>query len=313
MADTIVAVADIGSSTVHLLVARLGPDGALQALLDESVRPLLGARAAATGSIPPDAEADVLAALRRYQAAALQLGAATLLIVATQAVRQASNGVAMIRRLQAALNQPVVIISPEQETRLALLGAYGGQLPPAGLFADSGGASTQVAAVEAGRVTWQRSLPVGASSLTGTFLLDDPATPTQEAQAIRAIEGAIDMLPPPPGIGCWLPVITGGTATTIVYAGLGGCSPAELTPGCLAAAESILRGQSSATLSLRHGMDHQRARIVYAGCLVIRRLIDWSTAAAWRVSTNGLREGIVRAAVADPNGWQLAVSDSGIS
>jgi len=150
---------DIGSTTVHLLIARLSEEGRLLPYHEDSVRPLLGARRAPDGAIPAEAEADVLTALRCYQDVARQLGAARLLVVATEAVRSARNGAALLQRWQDALDLPIITLTASQETRLAMLGAYNGVLPEAGLFADSGGASTQVAVVAGGAPPSAGSLP----------------------------------------------------------------------------------------------------------------------------------------------------------
>lgn len=297
----VIAVVDVGSATVHLLVARLHPNGALQPLHDESATLQLGARAA-NGQIPPDAAADVLAALARYALVAQRLGATQLLVVATQAVRASANGATMAQEWSAAIGAPVAILTAAEETRLSLLGAFEGVLPASALFADSGGASTQAAVLAAGRVAWQQSLPIGASSLTGAFLAHDPPTDDEAARAAAAVDAALAALPAT--VAPETPVITGGTARTLSALGGNGCPPGLLTPACLAALETMLRRTPSAALAREHRLPPQRARILCAGCLIVRRLVDWSGAPAWRVSAEGIREGVARAWAAHGEQWR---------
>jgi exopolyphosphatase / guanosine-5'-triphosphate,3'-diphosphate pyrophosphatase len=301
------AAVDIGSTTVHLLVARLADDGTLLPRYEESARPLLGARRAADGAIPPDAEADVLVALRHYQEVATAFGASRLLVVATEAVRAAPNGADLIGRWQHALALPIAALTAAQETRLAMLGAYGGTVPEAGLFADSGGASTQVAAIAGGAVLWQRSLPIGGSGLTATDLAADPPTRQQVDAADRAVRAALATLPAPPTGSELQPVITGGSAATIQALGLPGCGPGVLTAACLAEAERILVTDASGALAQRFRLPPERARVLGAGCLIIRRLVLWSGYPSWRASVAGIREGMIRAWTAAPQDWPAAL------
>jgi exopolyphosphatase / guanosine-5'-triphosphate,3'-diphosphate pyrophosphatase len=299
------AAVDIGSTTVHLLVARLADDGTLLPRYEESARPLLGARRAADGAIPPDAEADVLVALRHYQEVATAFGASRLLVVATEAVRAAPNGADLIGRWQHALALPIAALTAAQETRLAMLGAYGGTVPEAGLFADSGGASTQVAAIAGSAILWQRSLPIGASGLTATHLAADPPTPQQVAMAEDAVGATLATLPAPPTGSALQPVITGGSAATIQALGLPGCGPGVLTADCLAQAEAVLTHDPSRVLVQRFRLPPERARVLGAGCLIIRRLVLWSGYPSWRASVAGIREGMIRAWTTAPQDWPV--------
>ncbi len=307
MRQPLCAVVDIGSTTVHLLIARLSEEGRLLPYHEDSVRPLLGARRAPDGAIPAEAEADVLTALRCYQDVARQLGAARLLVVATEAVRSARNGAALLQRWQDALDLPIITLTASQETRLAMLGAYNGVLPEAGLFADSGGASTQVAVVAGRALLWQRSLPIGASSLTGAHLAGDPPSVDEREAADEAVRAALTTLPSPPSRDGLQPVITGGSAVTLQSLALDGCPPGTLSTTCLAQAEALLTQQSSQAIARRFNLPVERARILGAGCLIVRSLVLWSDYDAWRVSVAGIREGMIRAWTANPQAWLPAV------
>ena len=241
------AAVDIGSATVHLLIARLSDAGKLETYHEESVRPLLGARRTSNGMIPPDAADEVLAALRRYQRVAAEFGVYRLLVVATEAVRAAANGGEVVTRWQDALSQPIAVLTTVQETRLAMYGAYAGTLPEAGLFADSGGASTQVAVIAGRAVLWQCSLPIGASGLTSAYLRSDPPTTQEVATADGAVWRALTALPSPsaPTDPAFRPVITGGTASTLQALALPGCTAGTVTTACLTSAALAIAAASA--------------------------------------------------------------------
>jgi exopolyphosphatase / guanosine-5'-triphosphate,3'-diphosphate pyrophosphatase len=314
MTRPLCAAVDIGSATFHPLIARLDEAGGLRTHYEESVRPMLGARRAPDGTIPPDAEADVQAALRHYQGVAAELGVRRLLVVATQAIRAAGNGGELVTRWQERLAQPIHVLTAAQETRLAMIGAYGGAIPDTGLFADSGGASTQVASIAGGALLWQRSLPLGASALTAAHLPSDPPTASEVAVADGAVLAGLAVLPPPPAASTGTaprPVITGGSASTLQALALPGCTAGTLTMACLSAAQTLLAEEPSPALAQRFQLPPERARILCAGCLIVRRLVQWSGYDTWRASVAGIREGMIRAWSADPEHWLARLTEPG--
>lgn len=312
MTHPLCAAVDIGSATVHLLIARFSAAGPLETYHEDSVRLLLGARRMSDGTIPAAAAADVLAALRHYQRVATEFGVPRLLVVATEAVRAAANGAEMVAAWQDALSQPIAVLTTAQETRLAMYGAYGGTIPDAGLFADSGGASTQVAVLAGGAVLWQRSLPIGASVLTAAYLSGDPPTAQEVTAADGAVRTALTALPPPPSApagAAFRPVITGGSASTLQALALPGCVAGTLTTVCLTSAETLLLREPSPALARRLNLPPERARILCAGCLILRRLVQWSGRSLWLASVAGIREGMIRAWSADQRHWLARLTD----
>src|SRR5947199_4664128 len=86
-----IAVVDVGSNSLRLVVfERL--DGSLLPLLNEKVMCGLGRGIAATGRLNPDGVALAYPNLQRFVALARALGVDHLAIIATAAVREASDG-----------------------------------------------------------------------------------------------------------------------------------------------------------------------------------------------------------------------------
>src|SRR5207302_7961743 len=84
------AAIDIGSNTVHLVVAHCTPDD-LDIIKDEVELVRIGESVTATGEISQQKRQQTIETLRKYKALAEQHGAGQILVVATEAIRQASN------------------------------------------------------------------------------------------------------------------------------------------------------------------------------------------------------------------------------
>src|SRR5260370_12789502 len=86
----ICASMDIGSNGVHLVVARCRPDD-LDIIADEVETVRIGESVNATGAISEQKIADTIAVLHKYKALAEQHHASPILVVATEAIRKATN------------------------------------------------------------------------------------------------------------------------------------------------------------------------------------------------------------------------------
>lgn len=159
-----IAVIDIGSNSVRLVVyERLARSPT--PLFNEKVLAGLGAGVADTGKLSPDATQKTLAALRRFVAMAAQMRVKELDVVATAAVRDASNGPDFIREAEAICGVAVGILTGAEEARMAALGVIAGFQRPDGVAGDLGGGSLELVEVEGSRVGASDSLTLGGLSL----------------------------------------------------------------------------------------------------------------------------------------------------
>jgi exopolyphosphatase/guanosine-5'-triphosphate,3'-diphosphate pyrophosphatase len=169
-------VLDIGSNTVHLLVADVRPGG--RPLATTSRRTVLRLMRYLTpdGAITEEG----VVALETAVAEAGRLAASErvdeLLATATSAVREAANGAEVIARIESALGQPLQVLGGETEARFTFLavrrwfGWAAGQI----LLFDIGGGSLEVAAGSDELPDAAESVPLGAGRMTVGFLPDDP-------------------------------------------------------------------------------------------------------------------------------------------
>ena len=207
------AAIEVGSNSVHLLVAELTDDG-LRVLHDESLLLGLGAVVDMEGRIP-DEEADgALEVLKDYAATAADEGAEWIVLLATEPLRRASNRTHFCEAAREATGRPLHVLSHDEEAELTVLGVLNGE-PPAEpmLVLDIGGGSSEVILLEPGADPVVGVMPVGSARLTASHVEADPPT-ADEVQALRS--EAHHLLSGMPAGHPRRGVVVGGSGTNLV-------------------------------------------------------------------------------------------------
>ena len=188
-------VLDIGSNTVHLLVADVRPGGRPLATTSQRTVLRLMRYLDSDGSITEEGVRALVSAVAEARAVAESERVDELLATATSAVREATNGASVIARIEEALGQSLQVLGGETEARFTFLavrrwfGWAAGQI----LLFDIGGGSLEIAAGSDELPDAAESVPLGAGRMTVQFLPDDPPGP----EAIDALRThAADMLRP---------------------------------------------------------------------------------------------------------------------
>lgn len=193
-------VLDIGSNTVHLLVADVHPGGRPLATTSQRTVLRLMRYLEPDGSI---SEAGVRAledAVAQARDIAKAENVVELLATATSAVREATNGAEVIARIEARLGQDLQVLGGESEARFTFLavrrwfGWSAGQI----LLFDIGGGSLEVAAGADELPDVAASVPLGAGRATVEFLPNDPpgedAVDALRAHARTSLEPVVAMM-----------------------------------------------------------------------------------------------------------------------
>ena len=174
-------VLDIGSNTVHLLVADVRPGGRPLATTSQRTVLRLMRYLAPDGSITDEGVTALVTAVSEAREIAAAEHVDELLATATSAVREATNGPEVIALIEGALGQPLQVLGGETEARYTFLavrrwfGWAAGQI----LLFDIGGGSLELAAGADELPEAAASVPLGAGRMTIQFLPDDP--PGEEA------------------------------------------------------------------------------------------------------------------------------------
>jgi exopolyphosphatase / guanosine-5'-triphosphate,3'-diphosphate pyrophosphatase len=165
-----VAVIDIGSNSLRLVIydgVRRSP----RPLVNEKVMCGLGRNLEATGKLDPDGVALARANLHRFVTLARDISVRRLDVLATAAVRDASDGKGFVADIERRHRLKVQILSGEQEGRLSACGVLAGIPDAGGIVGDLGGGSAELVPVAGGQVGAAATLPVGPLRLAA--LADD--------------------------------------------------------------------------------------------------------------------------------------------
>lgn len=307
-----VAVIDIGSNSIKVLVARREPDGPLVSLEGRT----LDARISAgiSQQSPRLAEEGMergLAAIRELLALAATHNPAQVRLVATSAVRDAANGADFCARVLAATGHPVTILSGDEEANAIGRGLVSdpalADLRDFHVF-DLGGGSLECLTFRDRRVAQAVSLRLGCVRLTERFVADPaaPLPPSASAAVTLHVRSALEaggVRFDLPGAGA---VFAGGTASTIrAIAGAAVGRAAEDMPALIAVADARALFERLAALPLTErrqipGLPPARADVFPTALATMLAVAEAGGFPAFRHSFRNLRWGIAADLLAAP-------------
>jgi exopolyphosphatase/guanosine-5'-triphosphate,3'-diphosphate pyrophosphatase len=293
------AAVDIGSNTVHALVA----DAIAGRLIDVAhfvEMPALGAAVARTGRIGPEKAEEAIAALASVVERSRNHGYEHLVAGATEAVRRASDGAEFLARAGESIRQPVRLISPRREAELSFAGVASGHAGRGQwLMADIGGGSTELVVAKGRRMEGWCSLPIGSGVLSDRHLSDPPLP--GEREALR--REARSLLEAAPACTPRKLVATGGTASNLPLVLSASRPAAVLTVRAILRARARLDSGAAEEVGRAHGLPASRVRALRAGVEVLLLLLDRSGLDRLHVSHRGIRHGMLLAYLARGDAW----------
>jgi len=302
-----VAVIDIGSNSIKLLVAARGGDGRLVAKKLQTIEARISAGLSAEKPrLGSEGMARGIEAVQELAAQALAFEPASTVVVATSAVRDAENGAEFCDRIKTATGLAVRILSGDEEANLIGQGLLcDPQLAGERDFYvfDLGGGSLECIAFQDRKVVREVSLPLGCVRLTEKFVPDPSAPfPPEAATAIAthtraAVTAAnFSLANPATAIG------TGGTLTSVraMLAARAGQRLEETSVDLpVAALRELLAQIGGLTLAERKklpGLPAGRSDVFPAALATLIALADLAGFPAYRHSLYNLRWGLAAAA-----------------
>ena len=283
----ICACIDIGSNTTRLLVADAG-DGRLRELVAQRAFTRIGKSLGNGGVIPAEKIAETAEVVRTQAAVASEVGAKSIVAVATAAIRTAPNRDELVSAVQDAGGMELSVLSGEEEARLSFVGATRTLLErPEGTMAviDVGGGSSEIAiGLADGEMTWSESFRIGSGFLADSYLRSDPPSADELEKLRRHVDGTFEGLEPPRADSA---VAVGGTATSLRR-----LVGAELEHETLERGIRVLSSTPIAEVAERFELDVERVRLLPAGILILEAISDL-LGLPLRIARGGLREGIL--------------------
>ncbi len=307
------AAVDVGSNTIHLLVATLEPAGLTDRL--HAVRMLnLGHAVAGQGQLGEVLVEMVTATVTEMLELARGDGAEAIGLVATEAIRNSPDADALVAAVLAATGQTLRVVTGEAEARLSYLGAtaFKVQAGEPATVADVGGGSTEVIHGSGTRPQLGTSLRLGSDQLLTLIGAADPPTRQQLAHAAARVSMMLEGVPRGESAGMLL--ATGGTASNVpVVLELRAATPEaadlslqpetgpawmSLTREQLNAALELTLSDSSGRLAGKTGLSRRRSRLMAGGLIILAGLLDRYQLPEITVTERGLRDGVVLAVAA---------------
>jgi exopolyphosphatase/guanosine-5'-triphosphate,3'-diphosphate pyrophosphatase len=179
-------IVDIGSNSVRLVVYDELGRAPLPRFNEKSMC-RLGEGLAETDAIADHNYGRAIEAVRRFRAIADAMGVERLDATATEAVRRASNGPALVAAIAREAGLQVRVLSGAEEAHFAAQGVISGLFRPVGLVGDMGGGSLEVAEVLDDRVGERSvSLPLGALPVQSLLKRGERAARDRIDELLRA-------------------------------------------------------------------------------------------------------------------------------
>ncbi len=299
------AVADMGTNSFHMIIAKLRQDGTIKVIDKEKKVIRLGSHKGEELSYISDEETKLaIEVLYQFKKLADSYGA-IFKAVATSAVREAENKSDFIEKIKNETGISVEVIDGKQEARFIYLGArkalslYDKNV----LCIDIGGGSTEFINVNNGKTIFTESVKVGAVRLTKHFFPDYLITEDRVFRCTIYIENLLkenleeyvnhkfDMI-----------VGTSGTIESLASIILNHKNikmPKSLNSFSFnkneleSVSRKILSAKTTEERKNIKGMEEKRADIIPAGLLILNEVFNVFKINTISISDYALREGVI--------------------
>jgi exopolyphosphatase / guanosine-5'-triphosphate,3'-diphosphate pyrophosphatase len=297
-----IAAIDVGSNSIHMVVAQADSDGAVTNLwrLKEPVG--LGRISFPSRKLTREAMDRAIATLGRFQQAANQRNCEKIVAIATSAIREAENGGDFILRAKEELKLFIRVVTAREEARLIYLGVrHSCRLDhQPHLIVDIGGGSVEFIVGDSERASLLESRKLGAARMTAKFVRSDPIASTDLSAMRRHFDRELAKLAD--DIERAGPTRAVGSSGTLenVAAMCGGIHPKD-DDGFVGVIErkplqkllEKLHASDSASRTAIKGLDDGRRDQIVAGATLVGDIFERLGLKKMHLSPAALREGIL--------------------
>lgn len=301
MSQQLLAAIDLGTNTARLLIGTVDESGSIVPFVVKRRITRLGGGFTRESGISAEARERTIAALQEFAEEMRLKDVASVLAVATSAVRDAVNGPVFCAEVEERTGIRLTVVDGDREGLLTRAGVYAGLDDRNGtvFIFDVGGGSTEYTLVREGELLFTRSLPLGVVRLTegkGTTAAMTDKIDRELATVRDALDerGFIALASSATLVG------TAGTATTLAAISMG------MTEYDYRLVNNYLLGRSeietiygrllplapAARLDVP-GMEKGREDLIVAGMLITLRTMALFGFDRMKVSDYGLLEGVV--------------------
>jgi exopolyphosphatase/guanosine-5'-triphosphate,3'-diphosphate pyrophosphatase len=301
-----IAAIDIGTNSLHMIIARTGPDGSFEIVGREKDMVRLGAGGLDGRELGEATMAVALQTLTRFKRLADSRGVDQIVAVATSAVREAPNGGDFLKTVERDTGIRARIISGLEEARLIHRAAMHAVDVGSGtaVVVDIGGGSTEITLGTAANAQVARSFHLGVIRLSERFVQSDPLSDRDERRLVRRITRELgDELDEMVRRGFDRVIGTSGTILSLGALALGeGGIPistelqlhhSRVSAKALHKLRKDIVGLPLTDRLRLPGLDSRRADLVVSGAVLLDTILRHLRAAEITLCDVSLREGVV--------------------
>src|SRR6185503_8358861 len=179
-----VGIIDVGSNSIRLVVYERASRAPLP-VFNEKVLCGLARGLDATGRLNPQGVEMALANIDRFTTLAHNMKVTSLDLLATAAVRDASDGPAFMNALASRPGIQAHIVSGQDEARFSGYGVMCGMPDASGVMGDLGGGSLELVALGQGRIGNSTTLPIGPLRLMSSGKTDPKRLVVDAIEGVR--------------------------------------------------------------------------------------------------------------------------------
>ncbi|MDP6258420.1 MAG: hypothetical protein QGH63_04955, partial [Rhodospirillales bacterium] len=158
--DGRIGIVDIGSNTVRLVVYD-APARLPVPIFNERVACRLGKGLGQTGRLNPEGVELAMRTLGRFTNLVREMKVERFVLLATAAVREATDGSDFVEGIKHRFGFPVRVLSGTEEARLGAMGILVGSPKADGISGDMGGGSLDLVSLDMGEFGNSATLPLG--------------------------------------------------------------------------------------------------------------------------------------------------------
>jgi exopolyphosphatase / guanosine-5'-triphosphate,3'-diphosphate pyrophosphatase len=296
------AAVDCGTNSTRLLIA----DWTGNARVRDMRITRLGQGVDRSHRLQPEAVERTLGVLREYRSTMDGEHVHRARLVATSAVRDASDGTRFLQAAGDIIGWDAELLSGDEEGRLSYAGATHGlsEGQVTNVVLDIGGGSTELV-VKPRDVVRSLSMDIGCVRLTERFLQGDPPQPGEITAAVTAIDAELDratrVVPELDELARDDRMIgLAGTVSTLAMLELGlerydrdRIHHAHLTRAAVARWCRVLGAETVAQRSRRVGLPDGRQDVIFGGALILERVMERLRLEECLVSESDILDGLV--------------------
>ncbi len=303
MSSKKIAIVDLGTNTFHVLLARVTEEETV-IFYKERVAVMIGKGGITQGKINAEAQKRALDALQHFRTIIDKENIREIHATATSAFRNASNGMALVKKIKEATGIDIQVIDGNTEAEYIYFGVK--EALDIGtdnvMVMDIGGGSVEFIICNRNHIHWKQSFEIGAQRLLDLFQLSDPILPDEASRLSAYLTNELPALKQ--AVAKYAPITLIGSSGTfdtlseIYQHRINQITAAEATElpityeGYFSIAREIISKSREERLKIP-GMIEMRVDMIVVACILLNFVIQQYKLQNIRISAYALKEGVL--------------------